>query len=172
MKTNTHKLVLMSLYIAISLVLSWLETMVPIPFPIPGAKLGLANIVTLLALLTLSPLETLLILVSRIFLSGFLFGSFASILYALAGGLFSFLVMLLLKKTGQGHIAIPVISIMGAVAHNTGQLVVAALVTQTPSLFVFYWPPLILIAIPVGLLTGIMVKTLYAYLKRSPSFQG
>ena len=160
----------MALYIAISLVLSWLETMIPIPLPIPGAKIGLANIVTLLALLTLSPLETLLILVSRIFLSGFLFGSFASILYALAGGLLSFVTMLFLKKFGQSRIAIPVISMTGAIAHNTGQLAVAALVTQTPNLFVFYWPPLIIIAIPVGLLTGIIVKTLNSYLKQSSNF--
>ena len=96
MENKTRRLVIIALYTALALILSYLESLVPIPMPVPGAKVGLPNIVTLISLLTLGTPLTLLIVTARIFLSGFLFGSMSAILYSLAGGLLSLGVMALL----------------------------------------------------------------------------
>jgi len=111
------------LFVALALVLSWIEFIFPLQIPLPGVKLGLANLVTVFALYKLKPADTVAISLARIVLAGLLFGGLFSMLYALCGGILSLVVMMLLKKTGR--LAVVTVSICGGVAHNLGQLAFA-----------------------------------------------
>ncbi|MEG0075395.1 MAG: Gx transporter family protein [Eubacterium sp.] len=164
---KTKKLVIIALYTALALILSYLEALIPIPLPIPGAKIGLPNCITLMGFYTLSTPLTLLILIARILLSGFLFGNFSMILYALTGGLLSFVVMWSLIRLPKNNLSPITISIFGALTHNLGQLCVAALVVQNSHLFFYYFPFLMLIAIPTGLFIGITTDLLLKALKNT-----
>lgn len=137
-------------FTALALIFSYVEAMIPINFGIPGVKLGLANLIVVIVLYKGDWKDALFIAVARIVLSGFIFGNLFSILYSLAGGLLSLLVMVLLKKTNAFSIA--GVSIGGGAAHNVGQLLVAMFVVQTYQ--VGYYLPVLLIA---GVLTGAMI---------------
>lgn len=144
------KVSICAILIALALVFSYVEAMIPFNFGIPGIKLGLANLVIVIGLYLLKPHEVLIISVVRILLAGFMFGSGSSILYSLAGGLLSFAVMVLLIKI-KGF-SILIVSIVGGVCHNIGQLAVAALVVQ--NLRLGYYAPVLMIA---GVVTGAII---------------
>nr|WP_207735687.1 Gx transporter family protein [[Clostridium] hylemonae] len=133
-----------------ALIFSYVETLIPFHIGIPGVKLGLANLIIVVALYKMSLKETYLLSVVRVVLSGFIFGNYFSIIYSLAGGLLSLTVMALLKK--KGGFSILGISIAGGVCHNIGQLVIAMAVVETFS--VIYYIPVLLIA---GLITGLLI---------------
>ncbi len=137
-----------ALLTALSLILFVLEGFLPLPLPVPGAKLGLAAIVTLIALHLLPTRDAALMLTLRILLSSFFGGGIAPMLYSLAGGAASFAAMVLLKKYTQ--LSIVGISAAGGFLHNMAQLLVAAAVMQASALF-SYAPVLGF----VGILTGI-----------------
>ena len=137
-----------ALLTALSLILFVLEGFLPLPLPVPGAKLGLAAIVTLIALHLLPARDAALMLTLRILLASFFGGGVAPMLYSLAGGAASFAAMVLLKKYTQ--LSIVGISAAGGFLHNMAQLLVAAAVMQTTALF-SYAPVLGF----VGILTGI-----------------
>ena len=137
-------------FTALALIFSYVEAMIPINFGIPGVKLGLANLIVVIVLYKGDWKDALFIAAARIVLSGFIFGNLFSILYSLAGGLLSLLVMILLKRTNAFSIA--GVSIGGGAAHNVGQLLVAMFVVQTYQ--VGYYLPVLLIA---GVLTGAMI---------------
>ena len=137
-----------ALLTALSLILFVLEGFLPLPLPVPGAKLGLAAIVTLIALHLLPTRDAALMLTLRILLASALGGGLAPMLYSLAGGTASFATMALLKKHTQ--LSIVGISAAGGFLHNMAQLLVAAAVMQTTALF-SYAPVLGF----VGILTGI-----------------
>ncbi len=142
-----------AILVALAMVFSYVEALIPINFGIPGIKLGIANLVVVIGLYLLRPREVFVISMIRILLMGFLFGSGMSILYSLAGGLLSFAVMLLLKKV-KGFSIIGV-SIAGGVAHNVGQALMAMCVVQTLS--IMYYVPALLIA---GAVTGTVIGIL------------
>ena len=129
-------------FTALALIFSYVESLIPIQLGIPGVKLGLANLIIVIALYKMRLSEVFLLSIVRILLSGFLFGNYFSILYSLAGGLLSLVVMALLKKTGD--FSVMGISMAGGVSHNVGQLVVAMLVVETFS--VGYYLPVLLVA--------------------------
>ena len=135
-------------FTALALMFSYIETMIPIQFGVPGIKLGLANIMIVIMLYKSSAREALLLSIVRIMLSGFLFGNLSSILYSIAGGLLSLGIMTLLKK--QGGFSVIGVSVAGGVSHNVGQLIVAMLVVETYQ--VGYYFPVLLVA---GVLTGL-----------------
>ncbi len=140
-------------FTALALIFSYVETLIPISFGIPGVKLGLANLIIVIALYKMKLKEAYLLSVVRVLLSGLIFGNYFSILYSLAGGLLSLTVMAFLKKR-DGY-SIMGISIAGGVCHNIGQLAVAAFVVET--FHVFYYVPVLLIAgSATGLLIGIL----------------
>ena len=145
---NLHRMTRIALLTALSLILFVLEGFLPLPLPVPGAKLGLAAIVTLIALHLLPTRDAALMLTLRILLASALGGGLAPMLYSFAGGAASFAAMMLLKKNTQ--LSIVGISAAGGFLHNTAQLLVAAAVMQTTALF-FYAPVLGF----VGILTGI-----------------
>lgn len=144
------KVAYFGVFTALALIFSYVESLIPINFGIPGVKLGLANLVIVIALYRMRLAKTYLLAVVRVLLSGFLFGNYFSILYSLAGGLLSLSVMAILKK--NGGFSVKGVSIAGGVFHNVGQLVVAMLVVETFS--VIYYVPVLLVA---GLLTGLLI---------------
>ena len=135
-------------FTALALMFSYIETMIPIQFGVPGIKLGLANIMIVIMLYKSSAKEALLLSIVRIMISGFLFGNLSSILYSIAGGVLSLGIMTLLKK--QGGFSVIGVSVAGGVSHNVGQLIVAMLVVETYQ--VGYYFPVLLVA---GVLTGL-----------------
>lgn len=134
-------------FTALALMFSYIETLIPIQFGIPGIKLGLANLMIVIMLYKRNAKDALLLSVVRILLSGFLFGNLSSILYSLAGGILSLCVVTLLKK--KGGFSVIGVSVAGGVTHNVGQLIVAMLVVETYQ--VGYYFPILLVA---GVLTG------------------
>ena len=116
-------------FTALALMFSYIETMIPIQFGVPGIKLGFANIMIVIMLYKGSAKEALLLSIVRIMLSGFLFGNLSSILYSIAGGVLSLGIMTLLKK--QGGFSVIGVRVAGGVSHNVGQLIVAMLVVET-----------------------------------------
>ena len=131
---------------------------------VPGIKLGIANLVVVVGpLFPFRPGKVLMISVARILLMGYLFGNGMSILYSLAGGLLSFLVMLLLKHI-KGF-SITGVSIAGGVTHNVAQICVAALVVQNRKLF-YYLPALLVAGVITGMLIGILSDRILSAVKR------
>lgn len=147
---NITKLALLT---SVSLILYLVESLIPPLVPIPGIKLGLANIITLIVLSRFSFREAALVLLCRILLSGFFFGQALSLLYSLAGGFCCLLAMTLIHLVLTDRY-LTVTSIFGAIAHNLAQLLVAFVVTRVPGV-VAYLPFLMLSAILTGLFTGL-----------------
>lgn len=148
-------------FTALALILSYVETLIPIQFGIPGIKLGLANLIIVIVLYKRNAKEALLLSVVRVILSGFLFGNLFSIVYSLAGGVLSLLVMAGLKK--RKWFSVVGISLAGGVSHNIGQLLVAMAVVETFE--VAYYIPVLLVA---GSVTGILIGAVSAaILKRT-----
>ena len=137
-------------FTALALIFSYVESLIPIQIGIPGVKLGLANLMIVIALYKMSLKETYLLSITRVVLSGFLFGNMFAILYSLAGGLLSLTVMAVLKKAGG--FSVMGVSIAGGVFHNIGQLIIAMIVVETFS--VAYYIPVLLIA---GVITGLLI---------------
>lgn len=163
---NTQKIAQLGLLTALALIAGYVELLIPIPIGIPGVKLGLANLVIVWALYSLRPSEVLLINGMRILLSGFLFGSLSMILYSLVGALVSFLCMYLAKRSGA--FGIVGVSIVGGVAHNAGQLLVAMAALETGSL-IYYGPVLLAAGVITGLLIGITTEEIRKRINRGLS---
>ena len=159
---GTKKTAQVGMLVAAAFVLGYVESLLPISFGIPGIKLGLSNIVVLLFLYEGTAKEALGIALVRIVLTGLTFGNFSTMAYSLAGGIFSFLVMFLLKKSNV--FSVYGVSIAGGVSHNIGQIAVAVLVLQTGLLM--YYLPFLLVAgcvagACIGFVGGILVKRLH-----------
>jgi heptaprenyl diphosphate synthase component I len=144
-----------ALLTALSLILFILEGFLPLPLPVPGAKLGLAAIVTLIALYLLPARDAALMLTLRIILASAFGGGLAPMIYSLAGGAASFAAMVLLKRYTQ--LSIVGISAAGGFLHNMAQLLVAAAVLEATALFV-YAPVLGIVGILTGILIGITAR--------------
>lgn len=155
--TRTKKLVFIALLVAQALVLHVIEGMLPINFGIPGAKLGLANIVTLTALYFFSFREVLSIVVLKTIMTMLVGGSVSGFLYSLSGGLLSLLAMYMVYRFARLRVSIIGISVVGAVFHNLGQLLMAALIIQNIKI-VFYLPLLVVSAVGTGIFVGLASK--------------
>lgn len=142
----------LGVFTALAMIFSYLESFIPIPIGIPGIKLGLANLLIVVALYKIGTREAFAISVIRIVLSGFIFSNLFSIIYSLAGGVLSFVVMNFLKK--RGTFSIYGVSLAGGVFHNIGQLLIAMIVVETMSI-VYYAPALMVAGVVTGLIIGI-----------------
>ena len=152
------KLVLLALLTAIALTVFLIEAQIPPIVPIPGVRLGLANIVTVFAVFAIGSREGAAVLLCRIFLGAVFAGNFSTILYSAAGGFCAIAVTVGMKKlltTRQLWVA----GALGAMAHNIGQMAAAVAISQTPSL-VIYLPLLLAIAIVTGSLAGFSAQIL------------
>ena len=135
-----------------------MENLVPVAVAIPGIKLGAANSVILILLYMVGVKEAFLVNISRVLLSGFLFGSMSSILFSLSGAVLSLFVMTLIKKTDR--FSINGVSMAGGVFHNIGQLAMAALVLETTAVC-YYLPVLIITGSITGFLIGVLSGEIY-----------
>lgn len=149
----SKKVAVYGMLVALAFLLSYVETLIPFSFAIPGIKLGLANLVVITALYCLGEKGAFVISIVRIMLTGLTFTSLSVMLYSLGGGLLSFLCMVLAKRLAP--LGITGVSVLGGVAHNLGQLLVAALVVRTGSLM-YYFPALLAAGTVAGALIGIL----------------
>ena len=133
--------------LALALICSYVEVLIPIPIGIPGIKLGLANIVIVFAMYSIGFKEAFILSIMRVTISGFMFGNVVAIAYSLAGGLLSLLVMYLLKKTDK--LSCISVSIAGGIMHNIGQMMIAMILVD--NYYVLYYVPVLMIA---GFITG------------------
>ena len=158
---KSKKIALFGLLIALAFVLSYIESLIPVFIAVPGVKLGLTNLVVLIALDRLKKKDAFFINMIRILLVGLTFGNTFSMLYSFAGGMLSFLAMVFLYK--KNWFSVIGISVAGGLFHNIGQIIVAAIVLQSDALF--YYLPVLMISgtiagIVVGILCGEIVKRL------------
>ncbi len=144
----------MSLLVAMALVLHIIEQILPIPMITPGAKLGLANLVTLISLYTLSKKETFTIVVVRSTLGAIFGGGASGWMYSVAGAILSFIAMSIVKEIGKDHVSMIGVSTTGAVFNNIGQLTVATMVLQNFGVML-YLPILTIAGIGTGIFIGL-----------------
>ncbi len=158
-----RKTAIAALLAALALIFSYVEVLIPFTPALPGVKLGIANLVIIIALYSLGARYALTINLIRVFIAGLLFSGVFGILYSLAGALLSFFTMVLLKRTGL--FSVTGVSAAGGVMHNLGQIIVASFVMGTIKVFV-YFPALILSGVISGAIIGILA---YIILKRLPN---
>ena len=162
-RDRTSKLTIAALMAALALIFSYIEVLIPFNFGIPGIKLGIANLVIIVALYYLGTRYALLINIIRILIGGLLFSGVFGMLYSMAGALLSMLVMVLVKKCGL--FSVTGVYMAGGVAHNLGQLLVAAFLVSNLKIFV-YFPVLVISGVVSGAVIGILA---YLVLKKLPA---
>lgn len=161
--STAHTIATAAMMTVLALIFSYIEAIIPFNFGIPGVKLGIANLVILTSLYILGFRYTLTINVLRIMIAGLLFNGFFGAMYSLAGGVLSLIVMYLIKKTGL--FSTIGISMAGGVAHNLGQLIIAALIISNIKMF-YYFPVLLFSGMISGIFIGILTHMI---LKKLPS---
>lgn len=157
MRKYTYSPALYGILIALAMILSYLESLVPLSFAIPGVKLGLANIVTVFVLYKIGARSAFLIAAVRVILISILFGNIMSFAFSAAGMLLSLAVMIPMKKSGKFSVA--GVSVSGGVAHNAGQIAAAVLLLGTKE--IVYYLPVLCVS---GVIAGICIGLLSAYL--------
>ena len=162
---NTKLITSCGMLVASAIILGYIESLLPLNIGVPGAKIGLANIITFLALYLLDRKYALIILVLRILIIGITFTNLYMMIYSMVGGLLSLLVMMILKKFDFGMI---VVSIMGGISHNIGQTLVAMVFFSSTS-FVYYLPYLIIIGMISGTLIGLTGSMILSRIKNTDS---
>ncbi len=168
-KMTTQKLAQMAMLVAMATAVHWLESMMMPIFPgLPGVKLGLANLFTLYALQTLGASAAWTIAILRCGLGLLLIGAPVGAIYAFAGAMISCLVMVVLKTLKFGPLAQ---SVMGALAHNTAQGMMAMVMTGTRGL-IYYFPILWLAAVPTGLFVGLVCIAMQKAMKGKKDDRG
>lgn len=158
-KLTTRQLVTLSALIAVAMILSYVESMIPAFVAVPGVKVGLSNIATVFALYALGWPYAICVSVVRVFLSALLFGNFVSLIYSLSGAALALIVMILLKKLDKfSSIGI---SVAGGVCHNAGQIIAACIVMETTAIAIYIIPLIIsgtIAGVVIGLVAGNLVE--------------
>lgn len=160
---RNKKLANMAMLVALAMIFSYVESLIPINFGVPGMKLGVANLVTVTGLYFLEIPEVLAVSVLRVLLTGFLFGNGMSIIYSLAGAVVSLLAMVLVKKMDGNSIV--GVSIIGGVFHNIGQILVAMAVVENLKL-IYYLPVLLVAGTVTGFVIGIVAGKILPVVKK------
>ena len=171
MKLTTKQLTLCALLTAMALALSYLENLFPLSLaiPVPGVKLGLANIVTVFALWALGPGQTLLILLARCFLGSLFAGNLNALIFSLLGGLCALGTMVFLSR--RRGLSLYGVSVGGAAAHNCGQIA-AAVLTLGSAAPLYYLPVLLAVSLLTGALTGLASACLFQGLRHTDLMKG
>lgn len=154
--------VMISMFAAVAVVLGIIESLIPITISIPGAKLGLGNIMVLTCLVFFSGKDAMMLIILKTLLTSFILGTFSTFLFSFFGAVFSFIVMYVMLRLGRNQFSLVGISVVGGITHNIGQLVAAALVLGTTG--IFYYLPILLVA---GVVTGVFVGMATRYLVSS-----
>ena len=154
MKINIKKITLFGLLTAVSMVLSYVEMLLPpILAAVPGVKIGLPNIIIIFVLYKFSVKHAVLVSLLRVVMVTLLFGNAMVFIYSFAGAVLSICIMSILKRINQ--FSVIGISVLGAVSHNVGQTIVAIIILQTKGI-AFYMMPLLISGIVAGILIGIL----------------
>ncbi len=164
MSKHIRRLTELAVLTAVSLIIFAVELQIPNPFPIPGIKLGLANIITVYAVYHYKAHEVAAVVAVRLLLGAVFSGNFAALIYSASGAVLCLLGMLILRRwIDEKHMWVA--SVLGAVLHNTGQMAAALLVTRTPQLMLYY-PFLLVSGCLAGLFTGLCAQAVSARFKR------
>ncbi len=158
-KIKTKKIATYGLLVALAFILSYIETLFPLPIAIPGIKLGLANLVVITALYSMGVKEAFSMSIIRIILVGFTFGSPSTMMFSLVGGLLSWLMMTIFKKSKL--FSLVGVSVIGGISHNVGQIITSIFVVE--NINIVYYLPFLLIS---GILTGTVIGVLGAMIVR------
>lgn len=150
---NSRKIASYGLLIALAFIFSYIESLIPIPFPVPGIKLGLANLVVIIAIYGIGAKEAFVLSMVRILLVGFTFRDPSTLIFSFAGGLLSWLSMVIFLKLKL--FSMIGVSIIGGIAHNIGQIIVAIIYVNNTSL-IYYLPFLTISGVIGGTLIGIL----------------
>jgi heptaprenyl diphosphate synthase len=150
---KTRKITMCGLMTALAMIFSYIEALMPIPVPVPGVKLGIANMAIIVVLYTIGISEAVIVDILRVTLTAMLFGNFNSFLFSISGAVLSIAVMVLLKKINRfSEVGV---SVAGGVAHNVGQIIAAVFIMQT-SAIAYYLPVLMVSGIVTGVVIGIV----------------
>ena len=149
--SSAHRLVSLAAFVALAMILSFIESRIPTFVAIPGVKIGLANIVVVFCLYRMRAVDAAIVSLVRVALSSLLFGSLTSFFYGLGGAVVSLAVMILLKQVKLGSIAV---STVGGVSHNIAQIAVASILLGT-NVVGYYLPFLILSGTIAGIVVGV-----------------
>ena len=166
---KTRKLTLMAILSTIALIIFVIEAQIPAPVPVPGVKLGLANVVTLFALYALGPVQALMILFCRCFLGAVFAGNLNALIFSLLGGFTAMVVMILLARLRK--LSVYGVSVGGAAAHSCGQ-VAAAILTLGNTAPLYYLPILLGVSLFTGALTGLIAVCLFRALAHTDLMKG
>ena len=166
MKKRYSYIAYYGLLTALALLLSFLESLVPIPIAVPGIKLGLANLVVIFALYQVGPLSALILSLCRVILAALLFSGFSGLMFSAAGAALSWTIMVLLKKIKC--FSIRGVSLAGGLSHNLGQLIMAALFTHSPGIIPAYMPVLMIAGAAMGLINGTVAAGVIRALQVNP----
>ena len=169
MKLSTKELTLCAMLTAMALGLSYLENLFPVLIPVPGVKLGLANIVTLFALYALGGGQAMLILVGRCILGAVFAGNMNAMIFSVLGGVTAMLVMILLSRSKK--LSVYGVSIGGAAGHNCGQIA-AAMITLGNTAPLYYLPILLGVSLGTGAVTGLVSAGVFRALGRTGLMKG
>lgn len=159
---HTKKITMAALMAALALIFSYIEVLIPFSVGVPGIKLGIANLVIIVSLYYLGAGYAFIVNVVRILIAGLLFNGLFGAVYSLAGALVSFAVMVLLKRTKI--FSVTGVSMAGGVAHNLGQILVAAFLVSNIKVFV-YFPVLVISGVISGAVIGVLA---YLILRKLP----
>ena len=160
----SKKVAFYGVFAALAILMGYVESLFPPPVPVQGVKLGLANVIVLIALYFMGAKAALGINVIRVVISALLFSGFSGFLYSIAGAGVSFIIMVLAKKIKSSGII--GVSVLGGVAHNIAQIGLAAAVLNTPGLF-YYLPVLIISGVVMGVITGIAARYCLNHIEKS-----
>jgi heptaprenyl diphosphate synthase len=157
---------ILSLLTSQALVLSVIESWLPVPAVVPGVKLGLANIVTLTVIIFFDLKDALLVVIAKSILSSFFTGGFTVMLFSLTGGFLSTFVMYFIYKKGSKYFSTVGISVAGAIMHNIGQLTIASILMQEITVMT-YLPILLVSGIVMGCFTGLCTNYMSKLMSKS-----
>lgn len=169
-RKSVKRVVTLAIMVSQALVLSIIESFIPVPVPVPGVKLGLANIISLMVIIYLGWKDALLVVLARCALSSIYSGGYVVFLFSVTGGILSVLVMALLHRTLSRVFSVVGISIAGAIIHNMGQFIVASILMMDTAL-IGYIPVLLLSGVVTGCFVGLCASFLAKALERANIFK-
>jgi heptaprenyl diphosphate synthase len=161
-RIDTKTMAVMSSLIAVAMILSFIESRIPVFIPIPGIKLGLANVATVFALYALGRKYAVCVTLIRVLLTSLLFGNFSSLIFSLLGGIFALVAMIVIKHFNLfSSIGV---SVLGGIFHNIGQIIAAFIVLRTN--LTLYFVPLLISGTVTGVLIGVIAGLLVERIKK------
>ena len=166
-KMNPRRVAFLGLFIALAFVMSYIEFLLPINIGIPGAKIGLANLVIVVALFCIGKRDAFILSAVRVLLVGLTFGNMAMTIYSFAGAALSFGAMLLAQRTKK--LSVTGVSVVGGVFHNIGQIIVAMIIMETSGL-IFYLPFLLVVGTISGVVIGVISSMIIVRIQKSLRF--